>query len=135
MPNHAKSLLHPDPCYRQMLPSARSTKAPLPFLKANSNIMKVPRPTGKKIIQRQFKACLTRIHQTLPGQKRPGLPTLLRTAKDQNHFRPSHSLTAMNATHPFLNTSKQVSETCLKSDERHDAAGITNNHGGYIPCH
>ena len=31
----------------------------------------------------------------------------------------------------FLNTKKQVSDTCLKSDERHDAAGKTYNHGGY----
>ena len=46
---------------------------------------------GKKIIQRQFKACLTRIHQTLPGQKRPGLPTLLRTARPESF--PTKSLT------------------------------------------
>ena len=31
----------------------------------------------------------------------------------------------------FLNTKKQVFDTCLKSDERHDAAGKTYNHGGY----
>ena len=47
----------------------------------------------------------------------------------------SQILLQWNSLSSFLINQEQVSDTCLKTDERHDAAGTTKHHGGYIPCH